>query len=1254
MRGGGIASTLSARRLDLEEDDAPSKAVPADKVDTGVKGQLYKPGRKGDVEVLSGKALVEKIHEQLAQAQENGANYCNLLWFILYVGLYVIILGMQRSPPEAFMVEESIKNSLFGESTRTVEYSTGEISTTMESSSHIFEWLENSVIKSIFVDPTCGDGICDTPLEYPQWLDYGCSEDCGTYSSKLTSAVVVNVTAAFEDDEEIEDASWNLCSITHDVCYFSSSQLFTTRNESQVHEVDLLDGVWEVQLKASRGGIVGQIYTESSQLVTVAEIVNGTIGGNETSDANNTDTFVEYYTYVDTTRTIIAEWTACKDTSDSVSQEDLQLIQQSCEDATGEVKRICSAEDCEACSEAKCSLYADCAFNETLDECYTLTCGNEPQACPYCADEDTCEANADCIWDESCKALCSVADCASEACTVSQHACDLQTEVCGSMSTCEACSDDPTMCEKKNGCEFDYQSWSCSGFQEITSSCDEASGGFCTSALLQNGFCDDECNIGECGYDQGACADTANLLTYICSDMCYCNMLADDVCDAACDTAACGFDLGDCCERVFTSELDVQFELWNHFTPETVERLTPDPLLPRSRYLATVNRLIGGVLVLQTRYERGNCSSQRFAALANDCFTGEQSTAPFGADPVFLRSSSLNTDETVYKSKSSYYNLSDPEQVSTLGLPYGFHYFAASSNISAGGSIEGFPVYFDANLGSTRASEFLAYMQEGFYLDADTESVDVLMVTYNAALRMFANTKVTFSFEYGGRVRMAYTVQSFRAEPYATDADLTRLFFETVFVILTALNFVSELRDFFRDFWRTGKPLTYFRSLWNYVDMVNIWLLVWNVISWATFFTTWTLQYDPKERYNVYLDLDAEANFLATNETGMNEMLSFMVLSNQMSDQMGIYTALNGAALVLMVFRVLKVLDFQQRMGLVTRTISNAAVDLAHFAVLFFVVFSLYGSLAYIIFGSAIVGFSTLPRSLNSCFSILLGDISVIDELLVHPNVGAAVIFYYSFIFLAYFILMNILLAILVEAFVEVKRSAEFSKSLPSEVLQILRSSARSLKPFRTENYMADSEIVELLSDWVAESKIIEESEKLGRRTFNTEGFSANSEQLQEVLECELARVRQLTRNDSHLTEVAAVLGHKATSPFDTVLSEDDDDNMSKLAGKIAKNVLHRYGTGTDVVQSRPRIAPAPSSPGNDRASGRRASATLNALRRRTLAFAQGAASPKSRAIRMTRFSQRYASGGKDEQLNSIVDQIIEERVREEDELAED
>lgn len=46
------------------------------------------------------------------------------------------------------------------------------------STDDIFTWLR-TLVHSVWEDPICGDGVCETPFEYAQYGRFGCRADCG-------------------------------------------------------------------------------------------------------------------------------------------------------------------------------------------------------------------------------------------------------------------------------------------------------------------------------------------------------------------------------------------------------------------------------------------------------------------------------------------------------------------------------------------------------------------------------------------------------------------------------------------------------------------------------------------------------------------------------------------------------------------------------------------------------------------------------------------------------------------------------------------------------------------------------------------------------------------------------------------------------------------------------------------------------------------------------------------------------------------
>ena len=94
------------------------------------------------------------------------------------------------------------------------------------------------------------------------------------------------------------------------------------------------------------------------------------------------------------------------------------------------------------------------------------------------------------------------------------------------------------------------------------------------------------------------------------------------------------------------------------------------------------------------------------------------------------------------------------------------------------------------------------------------------------------------------------------------------------------------------------------------------------------------------------------------------------------------YMSINGGCLILVLFKILKLLDFQPRLGIVTKTISKALNDLVHFFIVLTLILGVYWIMSYYLFGSSIDAFSSLGQAFNSNFYIMLGSTDYNDYIM--------------------------------------------------------------------------------------------------------------------------------------------------------------------------------------------------------------------------------------------------------------------------------
>lgn len=75
---------------------------------------------------------------------------------------------------------------------------------------------------------------------------------------------------------------------------------------------------------------------------------------------------------------------------------------------------------------------------------------------------------------------------------------------------------------------------------------------------------------------------------------------------------------------------------------------------------------------------------------------------------------------------------------------------------------------------------------------------------------------------------------------------------------------------------------------------------------------------------------------------------------------------------MLFVLRLLKTLDFQPKMALITRTLRNTVTDLNHFFILFTIVWMGYTIAGNVLFGHLIGDFSMISKAATTLIIILI------------------------------------------------------------------------------------------------------------------------------------------------------------------------------------------------------------------------------------------------------------------------------------------
>jgi hypothetical protein len=84
--------------------------------------------------------------------------------------------------------------------------------------------------------------------------------------------------------------------------------------------------------------------------------------------------------------------------------------------------------------------------------------------------------------------------------------------------------------------------------------------------------------------------------------------------------------------------------------------------------------------------------------------------------------------------------------------------------------------------------------------------------------------------------------------------------------------------------------------------------------------------------------------------------------------------------MVLTFIRVLGLMHFHPRLGMVTRTLQAALPDLVAFFIIWAVFMTVYATMGLLVFGDNVYQLSTFWLALNQCFVMSLGDVSVSES----------------------------------------------------------------------------------------------------------------------------------------------------------------------------------------------------------------------------------------------------------------------------------
>ena len=233
--------------------------------------------------------------------------------------------------------------------------------------------------------------------------------------------------------------------------------------------------------------------------------------------------------------------------------------------------------------------------------------------------------------------------------------------------------------------------------------------------------------------------------------------------------------------------------------------------------------------------------------------------------------------------------------------------------------------------------------------------------------------------------------------------------FFALFVLYYVFEFFADLIRFRRT---EGRTLAFFFDTWNLLEFTNISILLVVIvlkIMWITLCIKTDLKLDTLIFSDVY-------------PVRLEDILNLYIFQ--------VY--LNSVNTVLTFLKVLKFFRLNDRLNVLTRTLAESQDSILGVLLIFLLVVTAFAMTGHGLFGLGVWAFRSVDASFSTLLQMLVGQFDY--SAMKNENRILAGMFFWSYIILAQFCLLNFLIGVLMEAFAEVSKSRTI---LPLEAIML-------------------------------------------------------------------------------------------------------------------------------------------------------------------------------------------------------------------------
>ncbi|CAF0730830.1 unnamed protein product [Adineta steineri] len=300
------------------------------------------------------------------------------------------------------------------------------------------------------------------------------------------------------------------------------------------------------------------------------------------------------------------------------------------------------------------------------------------------------------------------------------------------------------------------------------------------------------------------------------------------------------------------------------------------------------------------------------------------------------------------------------------------------------------------------------------WLDQLTRAVFIDFSLYNANVNLFISVTLSFEMTSMGSVIQDYQIKIFRLYDHIGGYGMLVYIFELLFLFFTIYSTIHEIILLVK------QRREYFSKFWNIISFITVVFSITSIIMYGTKKTL---------------------TRLAIRSLKKNEMGEF-VNFNAIASFDEVYSYIVALITFFTMLKFLKLLRFNKRIQMLSKSLSYAQQDLSSFGFVFLIFILAYAHMGFAVFGRSLINFKTFTSSLTTCFRMLLGEINAPDMFAVSRLYG---IFYFlSFIMLVFIALLSIFITILNDSFAHIKRELA-AKEHRNEIMDFMWSTFRKV-----------------------------------------------------------------------------------------------------------------------------------------------------------------------------------------------------------------